>query len=152
MNTTFDRYAGVAFLLIGAGFVWQSTTIMDSAYGSNVGSNIFPLGLGILLMLLSVRLLAETLRYKSQSGERTRLDYKRFGILLGAAVAYCLLLEPLGYVITTFGFLLVGFQTMERGKWVKSLLISAIFSGGVYVLFVQVLKGSLPPFPGWLGL
>ncbi|MEC0247443.1 tripartite tricarboxylate transporter TctB family protein [Paenibacillus chitinolyticus] len=151
MNKTFDRYAGIVFLLIGAVFAWQSTTILDSAYGSAVGSNLFPLGLGVILVLLSIRLLTETLRYKEEKSEKTRLDYKRFFIILTAAAAYCLLLEPLGYVITTFAFLLTGFQTMERGKWVKSILISAIFSVGVYVLFVQVLRGSLPPLPDWMG-
>ncbi|WP_235420944.1 hypothetical protein [Jeotgalibacillus soli] len=39
--------------------------------------------------------------------------------MLAASVLYVLLLEPLGYVITTFLFLLVGFQVIDRGGWLK---------------------------------
>lgn len=43
MSKTFDRYASLAFLALGAGVVYQSQTISQSAYGSNVGPNIFPM-------------------------------------------------------------------------------------------------------------
>ncbi|MGN7454371.1 tripartite tricarboxylate transporter TctB family protein [Paenibacillus pasadenensis] len=155
MNRIFDRYAGVAFLLVGAAFVWESRKIGESSYGSNVGPDIFPMGLGILLILLSARLLYETLRGRmtdAASGEKPRLDYKRFGILVGAALLYAYFLEDIGYVLGTFLFLLLGFQVIERGRWLVSLLVSALFSFGVYYLFVQVLEGTLPGFPSWMNL
>ena len=52
MSKTFDRYASIAFLLIGLLFVIESSKIANSAYGSAVGPKIFPLGLGIILMLV----------------------------------------------------------------------------------------------------
>ena len=63
---------------------------------------------------------------------------------------YAYFLEFIGYIIGTFLFLLFAFQTLERGKWLKSILISALFSGGVYVIFVVLLEGSMPGFPSWL--
>jgi putative tricarboxylic transport membrane protein len=150
VSTSFDRYSSLFFLVIGTGFVIESTRISESAYGSNVGPNIFPMGLGILLMLLSLRLFYETFRYPKKSDNTpSGLDYKRFLIIVLSAVLYGLLLETLGYVVTTFAFLLVGFQVIKPGGLWKSVLISGVFSFGVYYLFVEVLQGSLPGFPIW---
>ena len=147
MSKTFDRFAGIAFLLVGILFVIESQKISESAYGSNVGPSIFPTGLGILLILLSIRLLYETFKYKTEDGVSEVLQYKKFLIIFVSAVLYAFLLEKLGYVITTFAFLLISFQTMQRGKWINSIVIAAAFSFGIYYLFSEVLGGSLPGFP-----
>lgn len=150
MSKTFDRYTGILFLAIGAMFVVESFKLSQSAYGSEIGPNIFPMSLGIALILLSIRLVYETFRYTDVKKNSTKLDYKRFGIILAAAILYAALLETLGYVITTFLFLLIGFQTMQRGNIWVSVLIAGVFSIGVYYLFVGLLQGSLPPFPSWM--
>lgn len=147
MNKTFDRYASIVFLLIGVLFIVESRKISASSYGSNVGPDIFPIGLGILLVLLSIKLFIETAKMKKEDTKGEKPDYKRFLIIFGAAVLYVVLLEPLGYVITTFLFLVVGFQVLEKGGWLKTIAIAAAFSFGVYYLFVMVLQGSLPGFP-----
>ena len=131
--------------------MWESQKISKSAYGSEVGPNIFPFALGLILVILSLRLFYETFRYRNSESKKGSLDYKRFFIILSAALVYALLLEEVGYVITTFVFLIIGFQTMEKGKWGKTLLISGVFSYGVYYLFVEILKGSMPGFPVWFG-
>lgn len=151
MNKTFDRYASLAFLAIGAVFVAGSFSISSSAYGSSVGPNIFPLGLGSLLILLSIRLFIEALRYPDAEKKKESLDYKRFAIILVATILYGLTLELIGYVLGTFLFLVIGFQTMQRGGLGKSILISGIFSVGMYYVFVKLLDGTLPGFPSWMG-
>jgi putative tricarboxylic transport membrane protein len=150
MNKTFDRYASLVFFALGIAFAAGSMGISTSTYGSNVGPNIFPLGLGVILVLLSLRLFYETFHYKQEQQDGKKLDYKRFLVMLLSGVLYALFLEEVGYVISTFLFLLIAFQTMEKGKWLNSLLISAAFSIGVYVLYVEVLEGTLPGFPAWL--
>ncbi|TMV48315.1 tripartite tricarboxylate transporter TctB family protein [Paenibacillus mesophilus] len=152
MNKTFDRYAGIVFFAIGTAFVIGSRTISTSAYGSNVGANIFPMILGSFLALMSLRLVYESFRRQQAERKKVKLDYARFGIIFAAAVLYAYFLEDVGFVISTFLFLLIGFQTMQRGKIWISLLIAAAFSFGVYYLYVDVLDGSLPGFPAWLGI
>ncbi|MFC7441295.1 tripartite tricarboxylate transporter TctB family protein [Laceyella putida] len=147
MSRSFDRYASVVFLLIGIIFIVESRRFSSTSYGSGVGPDLFPTGLGIILILLSIRLFYETFHYPSDSNGKLKLDWKRFGIVLIAAIGYALSLEWIGYVLATFLFLLIGFQTMERGKWLSSVLISALFSYGVYYLYVNVLQGTLPAFP-----
>lgn len=147
MNKKFDRIAGVAFLIIGILFLVESQRISDSAYGSSVGPKIFPMSLGIILIALSIRLLYETFKYKVEESEKEILQYKKFFIIFGSAILYAFFLEKVGYVLSTFLFLLIAFQTMERGKTVSSVVIAAVFSLGIYYLFSELLGGSLPGFP-----
>ncbi|MDQ1146197.1 putative tricarboxylic transport membrane protein [Bacillus sp. SORGH_AS 510] len=149
MDIKFDRVASILFLAVGVLFIVGSKQLATSSYGSVVGPDIFPFILGIILVLLSIRLFYETLMTKAHHKEKEKLEYKPFLIIFVATLIYILALESVGYVITTFVFLFVCFQTMERSKWVNSLIISALFSGIVYYIFVEVLKGTLPGWPIW---
>ncbi|MFU2017758.1 tripartite tricarboxylate transporter TctB family protein [Peribacillus butanolivorans] len=149
MDMKFDRFAAVAFLAVGVLFMIGSRNLSSSSYGSSVGPDIFPFVLGLVLAALSIRLFYEAYRSKRQESSKDKLEYKPFIIILLSTLIYILTLETFGYVITTFLFLFVCFQTMERSKWVTSLIISAGFSGIVYFLFVNVLKGTLPGWPIW---
>lgn len=149
MSIKFDYIASVLFLTMGILFVIGSRNLASSSYGSSVGPDIFPFILGIALVLLSLRLFYETFVTKNQNESKEQLQYKPFLIIFAATLVYILTLEMIGYVITTFLFLFVCFQTMERSKWVTSLIISACFSGLVYFLYVEILKGTLPGWPIW---
>ncbi|MCG6795649.1 tripartite tricarboxylate transporter TctB family protein [Geobacillus sp. YHL] len=149
MNKTADRIAAVAFLAVGALFMVESLRISKSAYGSAVGPNVFPFLLGLVLVLLSIKLLFETRNYSGATGEKLPRQYKKFLVIFIAAIFYAALLETVGYVITTFLFLVIGFQTMERGALWKSIAIAAGFSLGVYGLYVKLLQGTLPSWPIW---
>ncbi|MBT2696255.1 tripartite tricarboxylate transporter TctB family protein [Bacillus sp. ISL-40] len=149
MDIKFDRIAAILFLAVGVLFIIGSRSIASSSYGSVVGPDIFPFFLGVLLTILSIRLFYETFNGKTQEKKKEKLQYKPFLIILAATLIYILTLESVGYVITTFLFLFVCFQTMERAKWLTSLIIAGCFSGFVYFLFVEVLKGTLPGWPIW---
>ncbi|MGG1677043.1 tripartite tricarboxylate transporter TctB family protein [Neobacillus sp. NRS-1170] len=149
MAIKFDRIASIVFLAVGVLFIIGSRHLSSSSYGSVVGPDIFPFVLGIILVLLSIRLFFETNVSKGGQSKTEKLEYKPFLIIFLATLIYILTLETIGYVITTFLFLLVCFQTMERSKLLTSIIISAAFSGLVYFLFVDVLKGTLPGWPIW---
>ena len=150
-NKTFDTIAGCVFLIVGVFFITASMGISKSSYGSNVGPNIFPLGLGAVLVFLSLIVIYKARGYKTSPQEKTRRDYKRFALVLSATLAYILLFEPLGYVISTFIYLTLVFQVMERKKLLTAILIAVFFALAVYGVYVVVLQGTLPPFPEWLG-
>jgi putative tricarboxylic transport membrane protein len=149
MTLKFDHIASVLFLGVGVLFIIGSKHLESSSYGSAVGPDIFPLILGSALVLLSIRLFYETFITRNQQGTKEKLQYKPFLIIFAATLVYILTLETIGYVITTFLFLFVCFQTMERSKVILSLIISACFSGLIYFLYVEILKGTLPGWPIW---
>jgi putative tricarboxylic transport membrane protein len=152
LSKRFDRYAGILFLAVGVFFIIESQKISSSSYGSTVGPNIFPFGLGVILGLLSLRLIYETFRYQQEKEQKERLDYTRFFIILVAAFLYCFFLEDIGYTVATFLFLLIGFQTLKKGKVLTSLIIAASFSIGVFYVFDVLLKVNLPSSASWLGI
>jgi len=165
----FDLFAGFFFFLVGVVFIVESNKISDSAYGSVVGPDLFPKGLGFVLVILSIRLLYETMRTsmstqpkrwdqieESKSGETSHpsddhpsYDYKRFLLLLGTMALYILTLEKIGYPLSTFLFLLLSIQIMRRGNLLKTTIFSALFSFGIYYVYVYVLKGTLPGWPSF---
>ena len=81
MIIQFDRIASVLFLAIGVLFIIGSQQLGSSSYGSAVGPDIFPLILGSLLVLLSIRLFYETFLGKNQQGSKEKLLYKPFLII-----------------------------------------------------------------------
>lgn len=146
MTKTFDKIGGIVFLLISILFISESLKISGSAYGSTIGPKTYPLILGIILGLLSLRLLYETFKSKSDNKGKTTFEIKKFGIIFISAIFYIFLLEIIGYVFSTFIFLVVAFQVMEKGKILSTIIISAIFAIGVYTMYVQLLGGALPKF------
>jgi putative tricarboxylic transport membrane protein len=151
LNKTFDRGLSIGIVVLCIVFIFESSKMLKGSFGSTIGPGLLPMVLAIVLAILSLINFYHTFRVKTSSDNKEKLQYKRFGILVGSSFVYCLLLEPLGYLISTFLFLLIAFQVMEKGKILYSFIISAGISSGVYFMYVDVMKGTLPGFPEWLG-
>ncbi len=147
MNKTFDRYASIVFLALGIAVFVYIQSIEISTAGSSIGPKELPTFLALVLIVLSVTNLVVTIRSKESGKQEKRLEYKKFLTIFGALLLYALLIETIGYVISTFLFLMVGFQTIEKGGYLKSALIAAVFAGGIYYLYVEIALGVLPPMP-----
>jgi putative tricarboxylic transport membrane protein len=143
----FDRYASIVFIALGVALFFYSRTLTSSSTGTSIGPQELPLFLAVALIITAVMNLVAALRVKSPGGKKEVLDNGKFLITVGLLLLYVFLLEPLGYVISTFLFLMAAFQTMERGGYLKSALIAGAFSGGIYLLYVKVALGVLPGFP-----
>ncbi len=151
MSKTFDTIAGCVFLVVGAFFAVGSLGISRSSYGSTVGPNVFPFGLGTILMLLALIVIFQARRYPDTAAGKGTRDYKRLGLLFLATIVYVFVFESLGYVISTFLYLTLVFQVMERNRLFVSIGISAFFSCFVYYVYVVVFQGTLPPLHDWPG-
>lgn len=150
INKKFDILSGTAFLAVGVFFIVASRGITSSSYGSNVGPSVFPTLLGVILVGLSAIVIYSAIMWKAEEKKNSGMAVGRLFALIGAIVAYIILFEPAGYVISTCLFLTFAFQLMERGKLWKSFLIAALFSGLVYGVYVVLLQGTLPAFPEFL--
>ena len=148
----FDRIFNLFLVALGGALYWHSATMTTELSGGNIGPDVLPKLLALALVVTASLNLVTVMRKQGAGGDKGANEYdggahRKFLVLVGLLVAYALLLEPLGYVISTFLFLFAAIQAMERGHFVKSAIIAGGFAGGVYLLYVKVALGSLPPLP-----
>lgn len=111
------------------------------------GSGFFPFWLGVILCLLGL-ILAVVNRLQGDTGKITDLwkgtQWGRVIWVMMLTLAYSVLLNKLGYLITTFLLLVILFCIGERkGVWVK-IAIAVVVILVSYVTFYSWLKVPLP--------
>ena len=120
------------------------------------GTGMFPLCLGILLMILSgifiLRFFFEGKeeRVKKEvsiepSGSPTQLT-----LFLGAMALATLFFNQLGYPLTSFLLMVALLRILGIKRWGQNILISVVTTVGSYFLFVKWLDIPMPK--GWIGL
>lgn len=133
-------------------FFWMglSLFVMVLAYYLNLGSfrnpgpGLAPFLAGIALFLLSLFMVARSLRNKE-----SRNDVKKeaspnegyvmkIGITTGSILAYALVLEHLGYLISTPLLLILLFKIAGLQQWKAVLFASALATSGSYFLFIYL--------------
>jgi len=120
------------------------------------GTGMFPLFLGILLMVLSglfvVRIYYQarktTVRKAIVSGGRG--SPVQLILFLGTVVLATAFLNKLGYPLTSFLLMVALLRSLGVKKWIFNFIISFMTAGASYFLFVQWLKIPMPK--GWIGI
>ncbi len=120
------------------------------------GTGMFPLILGILLMILSgffvfkifSQVPGETVR-KEEAIESSESPFQMI-LFLGAMVFVTLFFNRLGYPLTTLLLMLALLRILGVKRWGLTILISVVTAVGSYFLFVKWL--SIPMPKGWIGI
>jgi putative tricarboxylic transport membrane protein len=111
------------------------------------GGGFFPLGLSVVLGILSFVLLLQTIKGKHEEESPPWATAGNLGPLvmtIGVLFLYVFVFELLGYLISTFfliGLIMAVFGPMKWWKVVTIALISATLS---YFLFTAILGMSMP--------
>lgn len=109
-----------------------------------------PLLLGIGMVGLSGFLFIQSLAGKGDAKNvKLNIPWLRFAGMIAASLAYALLLNTLGYCISTFLFLLVILKLAKLEGWKLPLIISLACAAAFYLLFKVALGVMLPV--GFLG-
>lgn len=104
-----------------------------------------PMLLGIGMVGLSGFLTIQAFMGKGDAQKvRFPISWLRFFGLIGVSLLYALLLEPIGYLIATFAFLLCVLKIAKVDGWGKPLLIAGITSVAFYLIFKTALGVMLP--------
>jgi putative tricarboxylic transport membrane protein len=143
----FDRVFSLILMVLAIALFYYSGTLDEMSSGGSIGPKEMPRFLAVGLFMAAILNLINVLKIKPTTQSAVSLEYGKFLKILIALLAYALLIERLGYVLSTFLFLFFCFQVMEHGKYLKTAVIAAALSGGVYALYVKVAKGALPPLP-----
>ncbi|MCT8973907.1 tripartite tricarboxylate transporter TctB family protein [Microbaculum marinisediminis] len=157
-----DQIVGTLLLVFGA--LWTAVVFLTvpPGYGENVGPRAFPLGLGILLILLSALMLISGSR-KAQSraddaededvvSATTRAELRVVASVFVIIVGFGFLMEKLGFVIATV-------TIVSMSMWLvlgirKPTVIAGMaigLAGGCWLVFGKILGAYLPPGT-WLSL
>jgi putative tricarboxylic transport membrane protein len=133
-------------------YLYGAAQIPRLSVGDPLGPKVFPIMLGCALLVGAGMLLLE-LRgaQRPTTAERdvppsTVAVASRLPILalLGWTLLYFVLFETLGYLISTFTYLLVLTSVLNRGAHLLNATTTAAFTLGSYVFFTRVLEARLP--------
>ena len=119
------------------------------------GTGMFPLCLGILLMILSgMFVLKIFIQREEQVKKEASIESSESPIQLilffGTMVLATLFFNRLGYPLISFLLMLGLLRILGMNRWGLNILISVVTSVGSYFVFVQWLGIPMPK--GWIGL
>lgn len=156
VHPNWDAFTGLFSVTFGLIYGGHAYTMPRAMFGNPMDPIYFPLGIAFLAVLIGVLLLlnsnlkASLLAYKNIINEDAikKNDRRRIFYTCIISVAYALLFEHLGYVISTFLFM-AAMITITSGfkDWKKSVIVALIFSVAVFFIFNTLLAVSLPPLP-----
>lgn len=159
-----------ASLIAGIVFFAFSVTVMIASWSMEYYSSIgpgpgfFPFWLSLILTLLVVIWIIQTIRSAPKSGnkeENNTLFPRGSGLLrllsiVGALCFMIVLMEPLGFQLPMFAFLIFLLIVLGHVKIRTTIIISAIGSFGLFRVFTMLLDVQLPqsaiPFLAGIGL
>jgi drug/metabolite transporter (DMT)-like permease len=140
-----NKIAGCALFCIGAATAWSAATTLSMGSFRHPGAGFLPFGLACILSLLSLPLVfgaeKETGRAAAFWPERAWVRPLQGSLAL---FAYAFVLGLLGFVLTTFLFMIGWTRFMERLSWQKVLFVSAGVTAGLYLVFVWFLGVPVP--------
>lgn len=96
----------------------------------NPGPGFMPFLVGLLLFVISfyplIKFLCKTGGETNVEEKRSQANLKKIALVVGSLFAYALLLENLGYLITTSLLLFLLFSSMGSKKWWSALMASVL--------------------------
>ncbi len=139
---TTDRWTGPFFILFSLYVCFESWRLGVGSF-FRPGAGFFPFHSGALLGVLSLILGFFTFRGKVEKAESWTDTGNTVTVSL-ALLGFALLLTWLGFVITTFLFILFLLRAVERRAWLLSASAALSISAAFYVVFGLWLKAQLP--------
>lgn len=158
-----DRWIALALLAISLVYGYTAFFLMDDQLApimrrAAVWPSSFPKVLSVGAMLLALSIVLGLEKNTGKDPDAADINLARLGdyhvgqalMLLGAMVAYALLLRPIGFLASTFLFLFMGSLLLGERRYILMAAVSAIAAGSVWYLVDAVLGIFLRPFPMFL--
>ncbi len=156
-----DRWIALILLSICLAYGYTAWFTMDAGLAPFMKRNpiwpsTFPKVLSILGMIASCAILLGLEKAEEKPAE---INYRRLGdyhlgqalMLLGLMVAYALCLRPVGFIVSTSAFLILGSLILGERKWPILLPVAVTATLVVWFLVQQVLGIYMRPLPGFWG-
>ena len=138
-----QRISGVVVFLIASAIFWQGRGLSIGTPHAP-GPGFFPMLIGATLVLLSVILMIRGGKGTQEQAPVTVRSLVRMLVVFAALLAYFLLLEYIGFVVTSFLLMAFLFLSVARQKWYFAVASSVVCIGLSYLLFAVLRKSNLP--------
>ena len=144
------RLAGLVLLAASVAILLAVFAIPGRGGYSTSGPRFVPLIVAAGLIALSAAFLARTIvRPDMELAERSAEEdaathWATPALLLVAMIAYALLMEPLGYILSTAAFFVPVARLLGSRSLVRDVIIGLVAGVGLYTAFTQYLGVSLP--------
>ena len=149
--------AGLIPVVLGVVYLFMTLRLPDVSIGDPLGPRLFPMIVGIGSLVSGVLLAAGEIRAaksggRQRAGEETAVErsarkalYGKIGLTILAGVVYGFILDTVGYLISTFVFMMILMCLVNTiRRMVENTVVSIGFSVVTYVLFATIFQVSLP--------
>lgn len=137
-----DRIIAALITVVGAAYLVAALTITEPTGGyAAVGPRVFPILIGVGMLVSAIWL---ALGRSSKTIPQQKMDWPTWAATAVLIPVYILLLEPVGYLITTAVFLFAQARILGSRAWLRDGIISVVMTGTVYAVFNGILKKGLP--------
>ena len=160
---TLDRWIAVIFFLICILYGYTAFFTMDGNLPPFMQRNpIWPSTLPKLLAILGIAtsMLVILSKPANNTFDGDTIDYRNLRqyklghalFLMGLMVLYAVCLRPVGFLISTSFFLILGGYVLGERKWHFLIPIALFATISIWYLVQQVLGIFLRPLPAFLGI
>jgi len=147
---TKDKVTGLVSLVLGVVYFFATNNLPESAVADPIGPRVFPyiISAGMVIVGLILTLKREPLTEKNRAvifDLSTEKELMRdIGYTCLAGIIFGLILEPLGYLISSFLFMTAMMFISNGRRIVYNLSVGLTFAFVTYGLFFGLLEVSLP--------
>ena len=143
-----DMIIGASTILFGAAYITQALSLPKASIGAPLAPIYFPLRLGAIAIAIGIILMITAYNDKSEVKKKKAKDpgYMRLMVITAAlSVGYGLILEEVGFLISTLAFL-SGLLFLVNGAkaWKLNSTVAVVFTVGIWYVFEHVLAITLP--------
>ncbi|MEW5881713.1 MAG: tripartite tricarboxylate transporter TctB family protein [Pseudomonadota bacterium] len=142
-------WSGVMFFALGLGFALFAQKY-DMGSAQRMGPAYFPTVLGALLALLGLGIAIGGLAREGHDGKIDRFHLGPVAWIIGAIVAFGVLLRPAGLVVALVALVTISMLGSHEFKWKEAAAVSLVMGVIVYLVFIYGLKLTIPVWPAFI--
>ncbi len=149
----------VLMLMLSAFLLWAAVDI--SGFKSYTSAGSYPMAAAATMLGCSLVVVAQTARAQAEPAAPGESPWRAFVRRIAppvivstslAIAAYMLTLEWLGFVVSSYAFLVVTMRLLGSARWGLNLVVSALVLGAIHLVFQTAFSVVLPAGRLWQGI
>lgn len=149
----YDPISSWIWFVVGLSILAWSTLTLPIGTLTKPGPGFLPVFCGVVICILAFIVFFQARGEKKEvTGESLYVEGSLIDLFstIGILVVYALILERLGFIVTTFVVFFFIFKKVSRTSLFIGIVESLIVTGACYFVFGYLLKTPMPR--GWLGI